>query len=174
MLTATISTCNPCRQFAKLQHSIANLFSSISPQKAFIILIIFMVSMIPSSNGYKILPKKVSFTDAQTYCERTGSTLASIHSYDDLVKVQALCNSVESNEICWIGGTHDGINGVNNCTYSWIDGSEWNYNPPRYPGEQCQFNQTYSCITTPQDTRYEANTLHDCESNLLRPICNDG
>ena len=134
------------------------------------ILLSFM--LIVSVNGYKMLPNKVSFTDAQTYCERTGSKLASIHSYDDLVKVQAMCNSDASNQICWIGGIHDN---TANCTYSWIDGSDWDYDPPRYDAtEYCDSDQSYVCLTTLQVSRYKINTLHDCYDQELRPICNDG
>ena len=126
------------------------------------------------SYGYKILPNKLAFPEAQEYCKRTGSSLASIHTYSDLVKVQALCNGHDSNEKCWVGGIHD--NDALNCIYSWIDGSEWIYDPPRYnQTEECQFDQECSCVTTPQTSIYEENTLHDCLCNdVLRPICNDG
>ena len=137
------------------------------------VLLPILLVLININNGYKILPKQVTFSEAQTYCERAESTLASIHSYDDLVRVQSLCNSDDSNLGCWIGGTHD--NNLPNCTYSWIDGSEWNYEPPRYPGEKCQSNQNGVCIIGSVLGNYEENTVHDCDpTDLSRPICNDG
>ena len=85
-----------------------------------------------------MLPNRVNFTQAQIYCERAGSKLASLHSHDDLAKVQALCNSDDSSWLCWIGGHHDTPDNNGSCTYSWIDGSEWDYDPPRYnQGEYC-------------------------------------
>ena len=153
----------------KITNTIAHrLAFSISPSLSLLILI----SLITNSNGYKILPNKLSFNDAQTYCERT--TLASIHGFADPIKVQAFCNSDDSHYLCWIGGYHDTPNSNGNCIYSWTDGSDWDYIAPRFnSNEYCSSGRPYSCLTTPQGISYIANVLHDCGDSLYGPIGND-
>ena len=146
-------------------------------KKPKMILYSILCSLITNVDGYIMLSNKVNFSQAQTNCEAIGGALASIHSHDDLVEVQALCDSDVLNSLCWIGGQHNApANG--DCTYSWIDGSEWDYNPPRYnidplDSEYCTSSEPYTCLTTPQDPRYLSNTLHDCYDMELRPICSN-
>ena len=141
----------------------------------FVAMIGLFLSVWISTSAYKILPNKVSFSEAQTYCETAGSTLASIHSYKDIVNAQTLCNNDDSNTLCWVGGIHNNPDDVSNCTYSWIDGSEWDYNPSRSSSNHyCQSNQLYTCIATSQSSNFANNTLKNCPAGLFRPICNKG
>lgn len=91
-----------------------------------------------------------TFDASQALCESNGGTLATIHNFYELRAIQEVCNENGASQLCWVGGTHD--NTGDTCTYSWYDGSEWDYEPPRLP-EGSETN-TYS------ETGREGVTFH--------------
>ena len=124
--------------------------------------------------GYAIQPWPDS--PAQQACmDEYGTDLASIHSPQDQIDIQNLCDSVGHLNWCWIGGYHVGNKDYDNCTYSWIDGTPFNESVlTRFNGfgsEYCTDNE-YSCIlpSTVLDTG-----LHECHGigEEFFPICNE-
>ena len=76
-----------------------------------------------------MLDESATFQQSIVLCEQYGGKLATIHSSENLSDIQDLCNENGQAQLCWIGGIHD--NTGDNCTYSWHDGSEWDYDPPK-------------------------------------------
>eukprot|EP01084_Bolivina_argentea_P226083 381938_1 len=86
---------------------------------------------------YYISPMKLTWTDANTYCESfCGSNLATISNEDDQVNARytaengLIINTTYGDNHVWIG-----LNNITNGNLSWIDGSSLNYGKDPASGE---------------------------------------
>ena len=146
-------------------------------------LILWIALSIFSTKAYIILPDLiVDWNTAQAYCQDLGTSLASLHSFEDVKAIQSVATNLAIAN-CFIGGSHDNDHTndafYSDCTYTWIDGSPWDYEPPfnvdnGIPYEYCQYNEPYTCILGSQSINFgQNNTLHQCPDFTAQFICND-
>ena len=115
-----------------------------------------------------MLPYRSLYSQDQRYQQRVERTLAPMHSCEYLVP--SSYDRHDDNLVYWIG---DNI--LLNCVYLWIDGSEWNHNPPRYPVQKCQYDQPNLRIMSSKHNEYQINALYDFgNASSYRSICYDG
>ena len=127
-------------------------------------------------SGYHVGDTKLTWNDAEEYCQQYGSHLATIKSSEDHGISKALC--YVKGDSCWIGNYH---NDTAN-TWQWADGSEldfgfnsdgtatnsiypWNNGQPNLASQDCTVMHWFD------DYRWHDA---DCDSEFHLPVCNYG
>ena len=109
--------------------------------------------------------------DAAGVCADTfGTTLASIHSDDDMAEAIMACKEVTIHSGCWIGLELD-----ENARFLWLDATNWDYGRIRgeYPWPEAVLvtGEQRQCIQIDPDSDY-LWTESDCDGTLGRTLCN--
>ena len=119
----------------------------------------------------------MNFSNAKSYCESQGTSLASIPTYENYQDARSACMPAR----CWIG-LQDDINGTSEGRWIWTDGTDittsygfyvnrtakigqgpWNSGEPSESGQE-------DCVSLTIDGYYNDNSC----SNLRLPLCNPG
>eukprot|EP01083_Nonionella_stella_P233676 823062_1 len=126
---------------------------------------------------YAVLNEFVNQTDAQKLCEDTfGTSLASIHNYDDTTEAINACKQITGSNGCWIG-----LNDIKaRRNYEWTDGTEWDYGTEffKYPWYKSEPGATINqhCIfMDPSNGNDPGEYLWDdywCYKQYPRALCN--
>eukprot|EP01084_Bolivina_argentea_P122515 217082_1 len=125
------------------------------------------------NNCDSILNKYIAINDAKTYdsaklyCEsEIGTTLASIHSDNDMNEATMLCSHINNSQHCWIGL----INNISFGNMQWSDGTSLDY---------IMNTVNIGCVTLYFNNEYkwndvDCNEVHNFICNMPSETCNHG
>ena len=105
------------------------------------------------SHCYQVFEKKLSWQDAENFCQIEGGHLASVHSAGENNFLSKLNSAT-----MWLGGTDAKTDG----TWEWSDGSRFSFDNWA-PGEPNNINKDQHCLTTNFKTTGQwddANGIH--------------
>ena len=135
--------------------------------------------------NYMIGDVRMTWFDAEAYCQLQGTNLASVHSTLDREKAKALCMTrPATNDGCWLG-LHQPF-GAGNEQWAWSDGSDLDFGfdsndgamptlgvDPWAPGEPNDYGDGEDCVQLRYSFAFNWNDAQCNDANFrYYPICN--